>query len=178
MSFVSKPMRTLGCIQRRKRNTMTYTFSSGNFMKWKRYSCTTLVGDCSQVSYDLCATKVFPHGTIEVMTENETKSKVNGQQVKHYEEGLLKALLTTNIKSSRVDQGKQKSLSRDEVVPAIPTPSWPSQIRLSSLHLAVQQPNKERPNCVSTSTIHLVASSAAMSLLANLPRHFGRSSQG
>ncbi|RDX92295.1 hypothetical protein CR513_25600, partial [Mucuna pruriens] len=49
--------------------------------------------------------------------------------------------------SSRVDQGQQRSFSRDEVVPARLTPSWPSQIHLGSPCLAVQQPNKERPNC-------------------------------
>ncbi|RDX90737.1 hypothetical protein CR513_27371, partial [Mucuna pruriens] len=71
---------------------------------------------------------------------------------------------------SQVDQGQQKSLNRDKVVPARPTPSRPSQIHLGNPHLVAQQPNKERPNCISTSTIHLIASSAAMSLLANLPR--------
>ncbi|RDX79907.1 hypothetical protein CR513_39608, partial [Mucuna pruriens] len=62
------------------------------------------------------------------------------------------------IGSSRVDQGQQKSLSRDEVVPARPTPSRPSQSRLGSSRLAAQQPSspiKSGPIVLSTSAIQL-----------------------
>ncbi|RDX72473.1 hypothetical protein CR513_48036, partial [Mucuna pruriens] len=51
-----------------------------------------------KVSYDLggmVSTKVFLHGIVEVMRKNRTNFRVNGQRVKHYEEGLVEALSTT-----------------------------------------------------------------------------------
>ncbi|RDX73411.1 hypothetical protein CR513_46988, partial [Mucuna pruriens] len=76
--------------------------------------------------------------------------------------------LVSQERSSRVDQGQLKSLSRGEVVPARRIRLGQARV-VSAVH--AMQPNKERPNCVSTSTVHLIASSSAMSLLENLPCH-------
>ncbi|RDY11407.1 hypothetical protein CR513_03939, partial [Mucuna pruriens] len=65
-----------------------------------------------------------------------------------YVKVLLKKFKLENCKitSSRVDQGQRKSLNRNEVVPARPTPSQPSEIRPSSPCVAAQQRNKVQPN--------------------------------
>ncbi|RDX65721.1 hypothetical protein CR513_55599, partial [Mucuna pruriens] len=119
-------------------------------------------------------TNIFPYDVVEVRDEaNNLTFEVNGHQLKPYHERAFSteskptpvpclklspcrlhlSLSFASITPSSTGQAEltrvnKRSLSRDEVILASPTPSRPNQSRLGSPCLAAQQPSKEWPNCI------------------------------
>ncbi|RDY14225.1 hypothetical protein CR513_00738, partial [Mucuna pruriens] len=146
LDWAVKEMKELQLAQQKLESSQDYFCETEILLKEKE----ALASAKSSADEEITRLKVEVAGKDDLLKEKDVLLDECGSTiVEQFKGGFSHAMDISPSCATQAESTKsqQKSLSRDEVVPARLTPSQPNHTRLGNPHLTAQQPNRERPNC-------------------------------